>query len=66
MKDEKPPTFNPNIPRVNSLNSYLLEKEGWKRMGSTYKKGQDTLVFDGVYWLFNGQRVDFLHEIKNK
>jgi hypothetical protein len=64
MPEEKPPTFNPNIPRVTGLNSYVLEKEGWVRMGSTYTKDQNTLVYDGVHWFLNGQRVSYLHETK--
>lgn len=56
--------FNPSIPVVHSINSYLLEKEGWKRSGSTYTKDGKEIIYDGVYFKQNGERIEFLEDIK--
>lgn len=66
MPDEKPPTFNPNIPTVTSLNSYVLERNGWARKGSEYSKDGITVRYDGVCWWVGKERVQFLEDLKKK
>ncbi len=56
--------FNPKLPIVHSINSYLLEKEGWKRSGSTYTKDGMEIKYDGVHWKINGKKVvQFLEDL---
>lgn len=63
MPDEKPPTFNPNIPTVTSISGYFLEKEGWIKMGTTYSKDNNTIVYTGVHWLLNGVRINHVEDL---
>lgn len=56
--------FNPKLPIVHSINSYILEKEGWKRNGSTYTKEGKEIKYDGVHFKYNGQVIEFLDDIK--
>lgn len=66
MEERKfyPPSFNPNLPEVHSINGYSLEKEGWVKNGSMYSRDGDTLTYDGVYWKLNNRPVQFMEDLK--
>lgn len=62
----KPPSFNPSIPEVHSISGSSLQQEGWVRNGSTYTKDGSKITYDGVTWLFNGNKVEFMEQLKPK
>ena len=64
MPKQNPLKINSNIPVVHSLHTNLLISNGWVRNGSEYTKGDKKIKYDGVWWWYNGKRVDFLEDIK--
>lgn len=53
-----------SLPIVHSLSTDVLVKNGWLRMGSTYTKGENSVVYDGVHWVLNEKtRVQFLEDL---
>jgi hypothetical protein len=59
-------TFNPNIPTVHSLSGNLLISAGFKKEGTTYKKGKKIVTYDGVHWFCNGERIQFIEQLNIK
>ena len=54
----------PNVPIVHSLHTNALIKDGWTREGSTYTKGENTIVYNGYQWRLNGKEaIQFLEDI---
>lgn len=65
MSEEKlPPTFNPNLPVVHSINGALLVRDGWLRIGSEYNKDGYVIKYDGVHWKLGTERVQFMEDLK--
>lgn len=70
-------SFNPALPIVHWMTSVGLidrgfifagrewfEKgQGWKTI---YKRGMDTVTYDGINWLFNGKKVEFFEDFEPK
>jgi len=55
------------LPVVHSINGFSLEQKGWINVGkNTYKKRGKTISYDGVYWSYNGKRVQFFEDLKDK
>ena len=52
------------LPIVHSLNSNNLGKDGWKRDGNKYYKGDDIIVYDGIKYRLNGLVIEFMEDIK--
>lgn len=48
------------------ISGNALEADGWVRNGLVYTKGDDMVRYDGVYWEFNGKKVNTMDEIKQK
>jgi len=72
-KVEVPPTFNPNVPIVNSLSSAGLQKLGWEKRTEDvtivkqitfYTLGNKRVDYDGAVWRYMGQPVQFFEDIK--
>jgi len=64
MSNKEKPSFNPKLKEVHTLHTNLLVSNGWARIGSTYTKGKDKIVFDGVHWTLNEKtRIQFLEDI---
>ena len=59
-------TLGSGLPEVHSINGFELQQRGWKSLGnSVYEKDGVHLKYDGVYWNWNGQRVQFFEDILN-
>jgi len=52
------------FPIVHSINSNNLGKDGWKRDGNKYYKGDDIIVYDGIKFRLNGSIIEFIEDIK--
>ena len=60
-------SYNPNIPVMHRINGFSLEQNGWTSIGqNAYAKDGEVVKYDGVYWTSNGERVNFIEEIKPK
>lgn len=68
MEENKNQThsFNPNIPVVHRINGFTLLANGFTCKGKDYVKSDLLVSYDGVYWTSNGERVNFIEEIKPK
>lgn len=67
--------FNPGIPVVHSISGYRLKDAGFIKFGSevakgrqvivtTYKKGDQVITYDGVTFIYNGNPVQFMEDLK--
>ena len=70
---EKNIPLGSNIPVVHSISGSALMKMGWILFGretkgqsiiAIYKKDEDEIRYDGVHWDYNGERVQFLEDLK--
>lgn len=42
----------------SKFNTMTLLSNGWKKDGSSsYKRGNDIVVYTGIHWLFNGEKL---------
>ncbi len=66
-------SFGANVPEVHSISGSALMKMGWILFGreikgqsivAIYKKGEEEIRYDGVYWTLNGNRIQFLEDLK--
>lgn len=56
--------FGGSLPFVNTISGPALQGRGWERKGSTYTKGENTIVYDGAKWILNGkERIEFIQDI---
>ena len=65
--------FNMNVPVVHSISSTALFGQGWilfdretkgQSIIAIYKKGDNEIRYNGTHWTQNGQRIQFMEDIK--
>ncbi len=39
------------------ISGYSLLSNGWIKNGSGFEKGEDVIMFDGVFWYLNGNKI---------
>ena len=60
-------TLESGLPTVHSINGFALQQRGWENIGgNTYEKEGERINYDGVYWTYNGERVQFFENLNNK
>lgn len=57
-------TIGSGLPTVHSINGFALQQRGYKiTRENTYEKDGEKIIYDGVHWSYNGNRVEFFEDI---